>query len=252
MSRRFVILATQRCGSNWLCSLLDSHPAILCHHELFNEDGVHLSRSLRGGDFSLGSLEFQRRSPLKLLENCWQQDQGFDRVGFKLNIGQAPLVLQTVLSDPAIQKIVLTRRNRLRAFVSEQIAQRTGQWESYPDSTVKKPDGPIHIEPAAVFDFLERHRVYYQGIDRSLLSSGQECFKLEYEMLAMEETHRSLLNFLGVDAGLGLRSETYKINPGTLQEQVSNFDELQQALAGTALEQDLHTPADPPGSEQKA
>ena len=33
---RFVVVCFGRTGSSWLCSLLRSHPAILCHGELFN------------------------------------------------------------------------------------------------------------------------------------------------------------------------------------------------------------------------
>ena len=43
-STRFVILAAPRSGSNLLCTLLDSHPEILCHHEVFNPVG-HLLRT---------------------------------------------------------------------------------------------------------------------------------------------------------------------------------------------------------------
>ena len=41
---RFVILAAPRSGSNLLCTLLNSHPEILCHHEVFNPVG-HLLRT---------------------------------------------------------------------------------------------------------------------------------------------------------------------------------------------------------------
>ena len=37
---RFVILAVPRTGSNLLCTLLNSHPEILCHHEVFNPQGI--------------------------------------------------------------------------------------------------------------------------------------------------------------------------------------------------------------------
>lgn len=53
---RFVILAASRTGSNMLCAILDWHPAVLCHHELFNPTGIYYALPLRDGDFSLGTL----------------------------------------------------------------------------------------------------------------------------------------------------------------------------------------------------
>ena len=50
---RFVVVAVRRAGSNMLCTLLDSHPAILCHHELFNPRGIFYALGLRGAGFAL-------------------------------------------------------------------------------------------------------------------------------------------------------------------------------------------------------
>jgi len=36
----FVILASQRTGSNMLVSLLDAYPGVRCHGELFRKRGV--------------------------------------------------------------------------------------------------------------------------------------------------------------------------------------------------------------------
>jgi hypothetical protein len=52
---RFVIFAVPRTGSNWLCSLLNSHPEIICHHEIFNPERIIYSTSYRDGQLDFGS-----------------------------------------------------------------------------------------------------------------------------------------------------------------------------------------------------
>ena len=50
---RFVVLAVPRVGSNYLCSLLNSHPEILCHHELFHPKGIYLAYGYKDGRLDL-------------------------------------------------------------------------------------------------------------------------------------------------------------------------------------------------------
>ena len=39
-----------------LCTLLGSHPDVLCHHELFNPTGVYYALELRDTPFDLGTI----------------------------------------------------------------------------------------------------------------------------------------------------------------------------------------------------
>jgi LPS sulfotransferase NodH len=96
---RFVILAAPRTGSNWLCSLLNSHPGILCHHEVFNPNGIFYALDFRDGAFDLGTIEERNRRPLEFLSRIWQHPLGTNCVGFKMTRGQDEHVLQAVLSD---------------------------------------------------------------------------------------------------------------------------------------------------------
>jgi LPS sulfotransferase NodH len=236
---RFVILATPRSGSNWLCALLDSHPRILCHHELFNPEGVHLALSQRGKDWVLGDKKMQEEAPLDLLDEAWKNTLGFDVVGFKLNLGQSPLVLDEVLADSAILKILIRRRNRVRTFVSEKIAEMTGQWESYPDSAWDDRPKSLTLKLDELNAHVARNRDFYLGIRQRLEDDGQQALELEYENLGSEQLHRRLLRYLGVDPDVALSAATKKMNNSPLHRMISNYAELKIALSGTELEQDL-------------
>lgn len=239
MPHRFVVIATPRCGSNWLCTLLNSHPQILCHHELFNEDGIRVSQPLREQGWTLGDRQMQQQQPLQLLELAWRENLGFSRVGFKININQSPAVFEAVLADPSIQKILIRRRNRVRTYLSEEIALRTGHWESYDSSGQPPPTGPIKLRPDGLFEHSQRNQTFYQHIETSLDDRAQTAFHIAYEDIPDADVRQQLLVFLGVDTDVPLLASTSKMNPGRLDDMISNFEALSAALKGTDFEDDL-------------
>lgn len=239
VSQRFVVFATPRSGSNWLCTLLDSHPDILCHHELFNPEGIHIAWSLRGSGFDLGGLKLQREAPLELLRRTWLQSRGYDCVGFKVNLGQSELVFSTVLDDPTIRKILVSRRNRIRAYVSESIAEISGQWESFPDSTPPSPVQPVRIELESLKAHIRRNQTYLEDIRQRLSRTGQDLMETHYETIGDAACHRELLNYLGVDQSVELVGRTSRMNPQPLASLIENYQELTERLAETDLANDF-------------
>jgi len=237
--QRFVVIATPRSGSNWLCTLLDSHPQILCHHELFNPDGVHIARSLRDTGFDIGGLELQRSHPLELLERAWSKPLEFSHLGFKLNIDQPAEVFSAVIKDPSIRKILVSRLNRVRAFVSECIAEASGQWESYPESARPSRPLPVQADPARLLEHARRNAEFLGEIRKQLASHGQESLEIFYESIGQDDTHRRILEYLGARPDVPLRGRTRRMNPEPLSDLVRNYDELATALADTDLASDL-------------
>src|SRR5437763_1727781 len=114
-----------------LCTLLDSHPAILCHHELFNPAGIFYALGLRDGSLALGTMAERDRDPMAFLNRLWGAHQGNACAGFKMTHRQNDMVFRSLLVDATIKKIILRRKNRVRTFVSRLIAERTGVWEAY-------------------------------------------------------------------------------------------------------------------------
>lgn len=237
---RFVIVATPRCGSNWLCTLLDSHPGILCHHELFNPEGIRVSQTYHRQGRTLGDLELREASPLDLLQLAWREAANYEAAGFKINIGQPELVFDEVLDDPDLLKIIIRRRNRIRTFLSERVAEMTGGWESYAYSKKVESPLPIVVKPEELLANVKRNADFYRNICDRLSQSGQSWLEVEYEQLATPEQRRRVLAYLGVDTGQSLQTATRKINAGGLQSMISNFTELEHRLAGTGLESDLY------------
>ncbi|MFZ0256583.1 MAG: hypothetical protein WAN46_13295 [Gammaproteobacteria bacterium] len=236
---RFVVLATPRTGSNWLCSLLDSHPDILCHHEIFNPEGIHYALSARGGTLDFGTVEHRDSDPLQVLERVWHDTLGFPVVGFKLNRGQSLVVLNRVLRDRAVRKIIIKRANRIKTFVSERIAEVTGEWESYRESELSGKQVTVAVDPAELCRHVVANQRFYQEIHQSLDDTAQSAMEIHYEKLTDPQELARALSFLGVSPAAKLTAGTRKQNVRSLQELISNIDDLRTRLEGSELEQDL-------------
>ena len=239
MRKRFVILATPRCGSNWLCSLLDSHPDILCHHELFNLERIRFSRSLNLDEDFLGGMQQRQEAPLEFLAQAWKASFGYKAVGFKINLGQSEIIFNEVLDDPDIAKIIISRRNRVKSYVSEAIAEKTKVWESFPESTPMVDPGPINVDAAELVSQVQRNLDYYSDLRQRLHATGQKVLEMEYEMLGERAQHQKMLNFLGQNPDAFLTTKTSKMNRASLRALISNFDRLAFELQGSDLLDDL-------------
>jgi LPS sulfotransferase NodH len=237
---RFVILAAPRTGSNMLCSMLNSHPLVICHHELFNPEGIHYALDRRAGEIDLGSPAERDRDPTGFLRRLWRHSGGAKALGFKLNRDQNEAAFHAVLSDPDVRKIILVRRNRIETFISELIAQETGRWESYATSDVRPYARTIHVDARQLLDHVARNHGYYATIRETLAATGQRHLEVAYEDLGRRAEQRRILNYLGVRAGnAALQPATRKVNARDLRDIIANHAALAAALAGSELEAEL-------------
>jgi len=240
-SIRFVIFAVPRTGSNLLCGLLNAHPQVLCHHGLFNPGGIHCARDSNDHAFRKGGVAGRDRNPSAFLDAVWAGHGGARAIGFKMNRDENEGAMALLSHDPGIRKILLRRRNRVRTYVSEEIARLTGVWESY-DSPADAKMPKVRIEP----DDLIRHGMqnsrYYARIERILRGTDQRWLDTCYEALADPGEIARILSFLGIGTGAPLPAASHKRGPAKLGTVVTNFDELETALRGTALLDDLYRP----------
>jgi LPS sulfotransferase NodH len=237
---RFVVVAARRTGSNLLCTLLDSHPAILCHHEIFNPAGVFHALRLRDSGFSLGSAAERDANPSAFLERIWRQPCGHRCVGFKMTHGQAQSTLDRVLADPSVRKIILWRRNRVKTCISERVAERLDQWEVYDEAELTAARPRIRIDVRDLRDHVARNERFYRGVADALAEGGQSFLRICYEDLGSRQQHAALLRHLGVEpADFPLEARSVKQNPRDARELLDNFDELAEALRGDPLRDEL-------------
>jgi LPS sulfotransferase NodH len=237
---RFVILAAPRSGSNLLCTLLNSHPGILCHHEVFNPGGIFYAIDHRDGSLNLGTIEERDHDPAAFLERLWRELLGRACVGFKMTRGQHEGVFASVLHDPGLRKIILRRRNRVKTYVSTLVAEQSGQWEVYRAADLIEPRPKVTVNLADLNKQIAENQAYYATIDGVLQSSGQRSFQVAYEDLGSESEHRRLLDYLGASCrSLPLAARSVKQNPADLRPLVTNYDEILSEFRDTELVAEL-------------
>jgi hypothetical protein len=154
--------------------------------------------------------------------------------------GQNDAVFRALLADRAIRKIILVRRNRIQTFISERIALRTGEWESYEFSDHRPFRCRLHVEAAELRAHVAANDRYYGAMRDLLGTTGQVWLEIAYEDLAGRASQRRLLHYLGVRSGMAaLRPATRKVSADDLRDVVTNHAELAAELAGSGLEADL-------------
>ncbi len=237
--RRFVILSARRSGSNLLCTLIDSHPDALCHHELFNPGGVFTALDLRDTPTPLHDIAARERDPAAYLAQVWRYARGHACVGFKMTPEQHPDILRKVLDDAGIAKIVLRRNNPLRALVSERIAEITGRWEAYADQAGAQDAHPgarprIHVERDELDAHVRQVDAFYNDLTGTLKRSGQRWLELRYESLFNAGEQGRLCDFLGLSPR-PLQARSVRQNPEPLEHLLDNADALRRSLASTPL-----------------
>jgi LPS sulfotransferase NodH len=232
---RFLIACQPRTGSNWLCAMLQSHPRILCHHEVFHPDEIYYAVGHRDGRLAhLGSARDRDADPARFLERLWREDFGRPVVGVKLLGDQAPELRARLLADTGVKKVLLRRRSRVRAYVSLLRARASGFWArtSY--------DGlAVHVEAGELLDFARRYDAWYAGLRAATRS--KPALEVVYEELQRDpRVLARLLEFLGVDStGVQLGAHMPRQSSDTLREAISNFGALASALRGSTLEPEL-------------
>lgn len=224
---RFVILAAPRTGSNLLCTLLQSHPDVLCHHEIFNPDGIFTALPLRATDSGFGGMAERDADPLGFLERVWINGQGHKSVGFKMTHRQQVEVFNKVCADPDIHKIVLKRRGALKTYVSYLLAERSGIWEDYRDiDTITSPE-PVTVDYQKLRAAIDFNEQYYIDLDAIIRGPRTNVI---YENLFDADTQRRLLNELGLSHHT-LKARSRRQNPQPLSDLIGNRERLAQQLS---------------------
>lgn len=237
---RFVILAVPRTGSNLLCTLLNSHRQILCHHEVFNPQGVFAAHDYRGPALDIHSLSERDRDPLAFLDRVWQTAADSHTVGFKWTRGQNEDVLRSVVNDGGIKKLVLSRRNRIKTFVSEMIARETQQWEVYSTDDLTTPRPRIQVDMGELLKYIAVNQRFYHDLSGALSGAGQPHLTIDYEMLFHSGVQKQILEFLDVAVEVPLRTSSVKQNPVQLRDSIVNFGELEASLPCRELLHELY------------
>ena len=221
----FVIFAEMRTGSNFLEANLNAFQGLRCHGEAFNP---HLIGYPDATEILGITQETRDRDPQKLLLAI--RDEPGVIGGFRFFHDHDPRVIETVLSDPRCAKIILTR-NPAESYVSWKIAKQTDLWKITNAKGLKTTRIPFDAKEFE--EFLSEIQGFQTFLLNTLQRSGQTPFFVGYEDLQDLDVINGLGTWLGVDEKLpSLDKKLKKQNPEPIEDKVSNYKEMEAALAG--------------------
>ncbi|WGW04388.1 sulfotransferase family 2 domain-containing protein [Tropicibacter oceani] len=221
----FVVFAEMRTGSNFLEANLNAFDGITCHGEAFNPHFIGYPNS---GDI-LGVTQSERdAAPFRLLDEIRHRTPG-GIGGFRYFHDHDPRVLQTLLDDPRVAKIVLTR-NPADSYISWKIAQATGQWKL--TNVKRRKDARVQFDAQEFETHLAALQDFQVTLMKALQTTAQTAFYVAYEDLQDVDVMNGLARWLGARSQLdSLNTALKRQNPEPLSEKVENFDQMATALA---------------------
>lgn len=237
---KFVVLTTNRSGSVWVMSTLNSLPNVSAQGELFLPR-PRVSEKRWDSDFAYprfiemepDGLAFRPFSVYSYLNDLYAAPGS---VGFKLmyaQLGRYPEILSYLIRH-RIHVVHLVRYNHLDVIVSYAVKSKLGQahllsGQSAPDELqVKLDDGELEKRLTR----LQKK----QNLARKLLTwSRLPHMEVAYEDLLHDQNHFHLIwEFLSVKPEENVpESSLVKIRRGGHRDVISNYDDVKAALANT-------------------
>ncbi|NEO30246.1 MAG: sulfotransferase [Symploca sp. SIO3C6] len=241
-----VIISSQRSGSTFLTSYLDSHPQVYCPF------GEPLIGAQYKGNIPAILSPYRVPSglwlhivsgawrPVKLLDNFYAT-QGASVNICKVMYNQLTNIRarQYFLNNTDIRVIHLRRANLLQQYVSKLIklkGSKLGRKDPFPTKAV--PVVSIYVSPQKAIKEMRRVQNWFHQYEQLL--SKHPKIELVYETMIVgqslsPEAAKSVHNFLGLES-VPMSSDLVKVNPQKLELMVKNYDELASNLKGTEFE----------------
>ncbi|HTT98890.1 MAG TPA: sulfotransferase [Rhizomicrobium sp.] len=195
---RFAIVGLQRTGTSYLVDLLGRHPEIHCCGEIFGEGGINLRwpedfgdrRAWRSTAKELG--EIRRNDSGEFLTRLLALDFGKRVTGFKILPNQNPPMLERILEDRSIAKILQSRRNALARYASLYAARTAARYGRSADKPL------VEFKAKQFVKIHQQNTTYFDDIERRLEAGGQRFHRSRFEEINDPARHIAVLDFLGV------------------------------------------------------
>ena len=233
---RAVILTTRRSGSTFLVECLRSHPEIECASEILNGQPDDPVPAFRGPWRYVKKWSRIARTgawmPARWLDAYYQRGSAKVRC-FKAMYEQLtrPFALRYVVKNEDIRVIHLRRHNLLKAHISALLMNKREELQA----TAPTEAVWIHVDPARAIRSMRKARARYERFDRAF--ARHQRLQVAYESLfdgkyLDADTCRRVCDFLGV-AQHRMESRIVKLNPESLRDMVTNYDELAAEVSRT-------------------
>jgi LPS sulfotransferase NodH len=243
---RFIVLAQQRTGTNFLLTLLGSHPDAIAFGEIFSSSqrlqwGISLAEHCRRSlpDPDEATLAARQVDPVGFLRQYvfGEGTRNSRAVGFKIfyehcRTGRDPEVWSWLEQEADVAVVHLKRRNILRTLLSKRLANASGVWHRDSTNAPESPTPPptIELTETDCREFFTRTLLKEREAD--YLFRHHRVLTVYYEDLEAqpESVAAAVQSFLGLPLQ-PLQSVLTKQAAGSLRDQIANYDQLKQAFA---------------------
>ena len=229
----FCLLSMPRTGSTRLAGLLDSHPHIVCHDELFHVTETKESRKCPLPPTLSLDREWRRREPIGWLDAVAAAAAATVRearaVGFKLQITDRPRVLEHVLLASEMKLVLLYRANRLAQYASARTAARSGRY--YASDPGAELSAPLTFDRDDFLCYVERQALACSLV-RDLVRNPARLFVIEYGEVGTVAANAALLAFLGQEEA-PLAAPDERMGSAVIRERFADPDAVAASLAHT-------------------
>jgi hypothetical protein len=244
--RRFVVITAQRSGSQWLRTLLDSHPEIHASGELFLGDreipmrmgGATVGNFAHwnGGSARGGGVAVYRY--LRLLS----RSAGERAFGFKIMLSQMRRARGFLVSMRLLgYRAVFLVRNPAETHVSTLVREKSGV--AHASSPIATPT--VRVEPRALLDAIAAQRAAFGRAMRQARLLGIPSLVVDYAALRRDPQAECARIFALVGVrDLPVSSDQVKLVDRPYADVIENYGEVLAALRGARLDALL---APPPG-----
>ncbi|MCB9233624.1 MAG: sulfotransferase [Bacteroidia bacterium] len=244
--QRFIILGWYRTGSNYLVSLLNSHPQVVGYSEVFYPKQVFWGNGVYGhGSEDPADFPLRERDSAQFLQSFVFRpySPGVKAVGFKIFYPQLSHEgfqgLKEALEGMKDLKVIhLKRENMLRILVSDLLAKQTGEKVSVSQKAMEQKllkVNQIYLDPAETKAYFEKLKAFQDQYDAFF--ADHEVLQVRYDQLQNDAnaTFEKVFQFLGVKPRKTF-SILIKQNTLPLSDLVANFEELRTYFIGTQWE----------------
>lgn len=232
-TKKFVIVSIPRSGSNLLVGMLGGHREITCYPELFHPHAIYDGGTFKKAGLPPYSLEERNQDPLAFLEYIYNIRLGklIRTIGFKIFPGHHDVLLDDMLKEPDIRKILLIRENYLMNYISHRAAEQSQVYYLKAGTDAGHQEIQVNVDINDFLAYEAKYKAFFAEIREKLDGLGQQYHQIHYEDLLKPDNQADLLRFLGVNTDVSLlkvRSEKQSKTP--LEQKVTGFEDLKEQL----------------------
>ncbi len=230
---KFIILSAPRSGFTALTRMLNTHPDVCCHGLPLFRNARHAS-GLRPEAAAALDLSKVEADPLAFCHDVLDFSHGPKAVGFKIWHNGDPArtaLVDALVADPSIKKIILRRQNELAGYSSERLANMS---RNRPELFIDPSAPPrAHFNPDRFRTFVKTRQGWF---DRYRAKMRGDVIFIDYKDLMKDGPNR-IAAFLGLSP--------HEFVPQTLKRNTSEvlkrFKPSQHNLIRTTLD-DIERP----------